>query len=102
MREFLRGSVRLHILHHAAQHEVHGAWLTTELAHHGYRISPGSLYARCTRWSPRASSGPACLWLMNVPGSLARGDGQGAAGARRPAKRQFRELPHEVLGFPVP
>ena len=44
MREFLRGAVRLHILHHAARGEVHGAWMATELAHHGYRISPGSLY----------------------------------------------------------
>jgi DNA-binding PadR family transcriptional regulator len=44
MREFLRGAVQLHILHHAAEHEVHGAWLSTELARHGYDISPGTLY----------------------------------------------------------
>lgn len=44
MREFLRGAVRLHILHHAAEQGVHGAWLTTELARHGYDISPGTLY----------------------------------------------------------
>jgi DNA-binding PadR family transcriptional regulator len=36
--------VRLHILHHASKGEVHGAWMAEELAHHGYRISPGSLY----------------------------------------------------------
>jgi DNA-binding PadR family transcriptional regulator len=44
MREFLRGAVRLHILHHAAHRDIHGAWMSEELAHHGYRISPGSLY----------------------------------------------------------
>jgi DNA-binding PadR family transcriptional regulator len=44
VREFLRGAVRLHILHHAAQGDIHGAWMSEELAHHGYRISPGSLY----------------------------------------------------------
>lgn len=44
MREFQRGAVRLHILHHAAEHEIHGAWMTEELAEHGYRISPGTLY----------------------------------------------------------
>ena len=44
MREFQRGAVRLHILHHAAAEDVHGAWLTEELAHHGYDISPGTLY----------------------------------------------------------
>ncbi|REX72857.1 PadR family transcriptional regulator, partial [Mycobacterium tuberculosis] len=27
MREFQRAAVRLHILHHAADNEVHGAWL---------------------------------------------------------------------------
>jgi DNA-binding PadR family transcriptional regulator len=44
VREFQRGAVRLHILHHAAQEEIHGAWMTQELAGHGYRISPGTLY----------------------------------------------------------
>jgi DNA-binding PadR family transcriptional regulator len=44
VREFQRGAVRLHILHHAAEEEVHGAWMSRELAGHGYRISPGTLY----------------------------------------------------------
>ncbi|SEG90623.1 transcriptional regulator, PadR family [Actinacidiphila yanglinensis] len=44
MREFQRGAVRLHILHHAAEEEIHGAWMAEELASHGYRISPGTLY----------------------------------------------------------
>ncbi|MBS1887284.1 MAG: helix-turn-helix transcriptional regulator [Actinobacteria bacterium] len=44
MREFLRGAVDLHILHHAAAAEIHGAWMAQELAEHGYEISPGTLY----------------------------------------------------------
>jgi DNA-binding PadR family transcriptional regulator len=44
MREFLRGAVDLHILHHAAEGEIHGAWMARELAGHGYEISPGTLY----------------------------------------------------------
>jgi len=44
VRGFVRGAVALHVLHHAAAGPVHGAWLTEELAHHGYRISPGTLY----------------------------------------------------------
>jgi DNA-binding PadR family transcriptional regulator len=44
MREFLRGAVQLHILHHAAEGEIHGAWMARELAEHGYEISPGTLY----------------------------------------------------------
>jgi DNA-binding PadR family transcriptional regulator len=44
VKEFVRGAVRLHVLHHAAQGEIHGAWMSTELAEHGYAISPGTLY----------------------------------------------------------
>ncbi|WP_214321899.1 PadR family transcriptional regulator [Nonomuraea sediminis] len=44
MREFLRGVIRIHILHHAAEGQIHGAWMTQELAHHGYEVSPGTLY----------------------------------------------------------
>ena len=42
--ELRRGAVRLHILHHAAEGEIHGAWMADELARHGHRISPGTLY----------------------------------------------------------
>ena len=42
--QFLRGAVRLHVLHHADIEPVHGAWMTEELAGHGYNISPGTLY----------------------------------------------------------
>jgi len=34
----------VHVLHHAAKGDVHGAWLTEELARHGHRLSPGTLY----------------------------------------------------------
>lgn len=44
MSEFVRGAVRLHILHHASEEDIHGAWMSEELARHGYRISPGTLY----------------------------------------------------------
>ena len=43
-RDFLRGVVPVHVLHHAAQEPVHGAWMSSELARHGYSISPGTLY----------------------------------------------------------
>lgn len=44
MRDFTRGAVRLHILHHAAEGEINGAWMSAELANHDYKISPGTLY----------------------------------------------------------
>ena len=27
MRSFLHGAVQLHVLHHAAEHPIHGAWI---------------------------------------------------------------------------
>lgn len=43
-RELLSGFVRLHILLHAADAPIYGQWIMEELAHHGYRLSPGTLY----------------------------------------------------------
>src|SRR5712675_1447920 len=42
--DLLTGFIRLHILHHAAEMEIYGQWMIRELARHGYRISPGTLY----------------------------------------------------------
>ncbi|MFO0982019.1 MAG: PadR family transcriptional regulator [Planctomycetota bacterium] len=43
-REVLRGFWKVHILHHASMRPVYGLWLLAELAEHGYRVSPGTLY----------------------------------------------------------
>jgi PadR family transcriptional regulator len=38
------GLVRLHILYHACKGPVFGLAMIEELARHGYRLSPGTLY----------------------------------------------------------
>lgn len=38
------GLIRLHILHHASKRPVFGVWFIDELARHGYKLSPGTLY----------------------------------------------------------
>lgn len=43
-RDLLLGFIRVHILHHAAQEGVFGLGLIEELARHGYRLSPGTVY----------------------------------------------------------
>ena len=43
-RDFTRGAVGVHVLHHACAGEVHGAALMVELGRHGYRLGPGTLY----------------------------------------------------------
>jgi DNA-binding PadR family transcriptional regulator len=44
VRDFTRGAVQVHVIHHACEGEVHGAALIEELARHGHRLSPGTVY----------------------------------------------------------
>jgi PadR family transcriptional regulator, regulatory protein PadR len=43
-RDLYSGMIRLHILHHAEQEALFGAGMAEELARHGYKISPETLY----------------------------------------------------------
>lgn len=43
-KDLLSGLIRLHILHHAVEGELYGQWMIEELARHGYKLSPGTLY----------------------------------------------------------
>lgn len=43
-REILLAFWKVHILHHAAEGPVVGQWMLKELRHHGYDVSPGTLY----------------------------------------------------------
>ncbi len=44
LRSLFLGFIKLHILYHAGQGPVYGLWLIEELAYHGYKLSPGTLY----------------------------------------------------------
>ena len=96
MRELLRGAIRLHVLHHAAEGEVHGAWMAEELAHHGYRISPGTLYPRLHAME---EAGLIRSRSVVVGGRTRRVYRITAAGRRELAegRRVLRELADEVL-----
>ncbi|MGA2267774.1 MAG: PadR family transcriptional regulator [Bryobacteraceae bacterium] len=43
-RDLYSGLIRLHVLHHAVHEPIFGLGMVEELARHGYRISPGTLY----------------------------------------------------------
>jgi DNA-binding PadR family transcriptional regulator len=43
-REIRLALWKIHILHHAAKGSVYGLWMLEELAEHGHRLSPGTLY----------------------------------------------------------
>ncbi|WP_152656541.1 PadR family transcriptional regulator [Oceanobacillus sp. CFH 90083] len=44
LRKLFLGFIQIHILHHAMEHPIYGAWMLDELREHGYTISPGTLY----------------------------------------------------------
>lgn len=44
LRSFVLGIIRIHILHHASEKPIYGAWMIEELKEHGYDLSPGTLY----------------------------------------------------------
>jgi PadR family transcriptional regulator, regulatory protein PadR len=43
-RDLYSGMIRLHVLHHAEKGTIFGAGMSEELARHGYKISPGTMY----------------------------------------------------------
>ena len=43
-KDLYSGLIRLHVLHHAVKEPIFGLGMIEELSHHGYRISPGTLY----------------------------------------------------------
>jgi DNA-binding PadR family transcriptional regulator len=96
MREFVRGATRLHVLHHAAEGGVHGAWMAAELAEHGYSISPGTLYPTLHRMEEEGLLRSAS---EVVEGRTRRVYTITPAGRRalRDAKRLLAELADEVL-----
>jgi PadR family transcriptional regulator PadR len=44
LKHFFGGFVRLHLLHHAVEGPICGIEMIEELARHGYKLSPGTLY----------------------------------------------------------
>jgi len=53
LREILLGFWKAHILHHAAEGPVVGQWMIQELRHHGYEVSPGTIYPLLARLESR-------------------------------------------------
>ena len=44
IRKLFLGFISVHILHHAKKEPFFGLWMIEELKHHGYNMSPGTLY----------------------------------------------------------
>src|SRR5438094_10479418 len=95
-RDLYSGLIRLHVLHHAAEEPIFGLGMAEELARHGYRISPGTLYP--------------LLHGLEIKGFLRSGEQRNGKSLRRiyratprgrsalrAAKRKIRELFRELI-----
>ena len=96
MRELCRGAGFLHILHHAAEGPIHGAWMSAELSHHGYDISAGTLYPTLHRME---ADGLLASTKETIDGRVLRVYRATGAGVEALAdgRRAVRELAAEVL-----
>jgi PadR family transcriptional regulator PadR len=97
-REILLGFWKAHILHHAGEEPLHGHWMLTELRHHGYNISPGTLYPLLARMERLG-------WLKGRTdpraGKRARKDYRLTATGEKVlelVREQIRELHEELAG----
>lgn len=89
--------MRLHILHHAAEEKIHGAWIAEELARHGYDISSGTLYPMLHRLE---ADGLLTSKQQVIDGRTRRVYRATAAGRKALAqdRKALAELAREVLG----
>lgn len=95
-RDLYSGMIRLHILHHAEQELIFGAGMAEELARHGYKISPGTMYPILhgleKRGYLRSSQERAGRSVRRVYGITKSG-----RRALKKAKRRVRELFGELI-----
>lgn len=98
-REIRLAFWKIHILHHAESQAVYGLWIMEELAEHGHRLSPGTIYPILARMERNG-------WLRSVSegGKTRRNYRITAAGRRLLAelREQITELHKEVVLEQVP
>lgn len=93
--DLLSGLVPLHVLHHAAEQEIYGQWMIDELATHGYRLSPGTLYPMLHKLENKGYLASREVRSGNTRRRLYRTTGLGNEGLEI-ARRQLREFLDEA------
>jgi len=96
IKEFLRGSIRVHVLYHASKEPIFGVAMLRELRRHGYRLSPGTLYPLLHRMQEEGLL--ACESIV-VKGKVRKYYTATKKGRRalEQARKKIRELVAEVL-----
>ncbi len=91
------GLVRLHVLHHACEEAIFGLGIIEELARHGYRLSPGTLYPLLHSMERRGYLRSSSRGRGRSRRKLYRATALGRR-ALKAAKGQVRELFSELFG----
>ena len=96
-RDLYSGLIRLHVLYHAVEAPIFGLGMVQELARHGYRISPGTLYpllhgleqkGYLRSWEERKGRSRRLVFRSTPKGHR----------ALRAARKKIRELFAEIVG----
>jgi DNA-binding PadR family transcriptional regulator len=97
-QDLYSGLIRLHILHHACQEPIFGLGMIEELARHGYRLSPGTLYPIMHGLEQK---GLLCSKPQQVNGKIRRVYSATASGRRALAlaRQKVRELFGELFEY---
>lgn len=96
MHELQRAAVVLHVLHHASLEPVHGAWMSAELARHGYDLSAGTLYPTLHRMERDGWLASERVVVQGRTRRVYRATPAGLA-ALEDGRRAARELADEIL-----
>jgi PadR family transcriptional regulator, regulatory protein PadR len=95
-KDLYSGLIRLHVLHHACEGEVFGLDMIEELARHGYRMSPGTMYPILHGLEKRGYLTSTDFRFGKVRRRLYRATPAGRK-ALRAAKQKVRELFGELI-----
>jgi len=90
------GLIRLHVLHHACDGEVFGLDMIEELARHGYKMSPGTMYPILHGLEKRGYLTSSQFRSGKIRRRVYRATPMGLK-ALRAAKRKVRELFGELI-----
>jgi DNA-binding PadR family transcriptional regulator len=95
-KDLYSGLIRLHVLHHACEEPIFGLGIIEELARHGYKMSPGTMYPILHGLEERGLLRSREVWTNSHRRLVYRATPLGRK-ALRAAKEKVRELLGELM-----
>ena len=95
-KDLYSGLIRLHVLHHASEAPIFGFGMIEELARHGYKLSPGTMYPILHSLEKRGLLQSKEEWMNGHKRRVYRATPLGRT-ALKAAKEKVRELFGELI-----